>query len=305
MIVFYDYEFNLLLVEPKVISWKLVKYFNETGTFTAHLPLSSRAVELVAENDYLVCEVGGEFAVVTGKEIAGELVLYGRTPNWLLSGRVVMPFAEKSCKTGELVRDMFDACYADCPDVVFGEMVEGETHTRRQDSPKKLSLAVFDALGADRLGNEFLYDKNNRRWVFNLLCGRDLPLMISEANKNAASVTVTENIAETANFCYYRDGDGFVGKGERRDGLYHFETYVISDDEGDADEALKKAEKERKVTADTVGVIYRKDYLLGDTVRVQIIKGGYRTTERLRICGVEMNFSAAGYTEKPIFENIN
>ena len=54
MIVFYDYEFNRLLAETKVISWQLTKYYNGVGIFSAHLPLDSEAVSLVAENDYLV-----------------------------------------------------------------------------------------------------------------------------------------------------------------------------------------------------------------------------------------------------------
>ena len=44
--LFYDFEFNLLLAEPKVIGWQYTKYYNGIGTFRAQLPLSSPAVKL-------------------------------------------------------------------------------------------------------------------------------------------------------------------------------------------------------------------------------------------------------------------
>ena len=47
-----------------------------------------------------------------------------------------------------------------------------------------------------------------------------------------------------------------------------------------------------------------KDYFLGDTVRVQIIKNDYKVTKRLRIKGVELASKPGGYTEKPIFEEV-
>lgn len=301
MIIFYDYEFNLLLIEPRVISWSLEKHFNGIGTFTANLPLSSPATGLVMQKDHLVCRAGDEFAVITGKQIGEELCIYGRTPNWLLSKRVLLPYSEKIMNTGDFVKEKFENKFSDCESVFFGEEILGETHTFSQRLPKPLSTAVFDALSADGLGNELVYDKENKKWIFNILKGEDRLLMVSESNKNAAMLTMIENISDSANLCYFEADDGYTYVGGEKAGLYRFETYTTSD-ENEAKQALIDGKKESTARVNATGLKYKKDYELGDTVRVQIIKGGYKKAMRKKITGVEMSFSMNGYTEKPIFE---
>ena len=304
MIIFYDYEFNRILAENRVIRWQFTKLYNGIGTFTVYLPNTSPAVKLVMENDYLVCQFGSEYAVVTGKELGSELVIYGRTLNWLLSKRIVLPKEALVCYTGEFVESNFDEAYTDCENVVFGTMQNGSQNSFCVSTPKPLSTVVFDALSIDKLGNELVFDKENRRWIFNLLKGEDKNLLVSEINKNASSVNIIENISDTANLCYY-EGDGeYIWSGERADGMHHFETYVLSDEKDDADTKLKEAKKESTVKLSTQGIWYKSDYNLGDTVRLQIVKGSYRTTKRLRITGVEMSQDSMGYKEKPVFEEI-
>lgn len=302
--LFYDYEFNLLFIEPKIISWRLTKYFNEIGTFEAHLPLSSGATRLVLENEFLVVGICGEYAIVTGKQVAEELIIYGRTCNWLLSKRVLLPFESTQTTTGDFIKDKFESVYSACENVVFGNMESGDEHTFSSESPKLLSESVFDALSADKLGCEFVFDKVRKLWVFNLLKGEDKLLMISEANKNASYSDITENISEYANICYYKGEDGYLTLGEEKTGLYRFETFISSDSEDDARQRLKKHKKEAKTEVMATGPRYKTDYLLGDTVRVQIIKNDYKVTKRLRIKGVELLSKPDGYLEKPIFEEV-
>jgi hypothetical protein len=304
MIAFYDYEFNCILVENKVIRWQFTKLYNGIGTFVAYLPATSDAVRLVMENDYLVCRFGGEYGVVTGKEIGSELVIYGRTLNWLLSKRVTLPRESSVCYTGDFVQNIFEEAYSGSEGIVFGSMQKGTENSFCVSAPKPMSALVFDALSLDKLGNELVFDKENRRWVFNLLKGEDRSLLISEINKNASSVNITENISEIANLCYYKTKNGYQSSGERLDGLYHFETYVSSDDKEDADARLSESRKESSVKLNTQGIWYKRDYNLGDTVRMQIVKGNYRCAKRLRITGVEMSCDVTGYKEKPVFEEI-
>ena len=304
MIIFYDYEFNRLLAETKVISWQLTKYFNGVGIFSAHLPLSSEATRLVAENDYLVCKVGDEFMLVTGKEIGNELVIYGRTINWLLTRRVLLPFSEVTKRTGEFVQGIFEDAYKDCESVVFGDFYAGDEQSISSDSPKPLANGIFDALSLCNLGNEMVFDTKNRRIVFNILKGEDKNLLISEANKNASSVKIIQNISEHANLCYYEGENGYLTAGDGGEGLYRFETYVTSDKEEDAISRLDKMKKENTLNLTAQGLEYNKDYRLGDTVRLQIIKGDYRTCKRVKIIGVEKSAGPAGYREMPIFENV-
>ena len=54
VIRFYDFEFNLIHIEPKFVSslWRV--YFNAEGTFESHFPNESEAVSVVMEKRYLV-----------------------------------------------------------------------------------------------------------------------------------------------------------------------------------------------------------------------------------------------------------
>lgn len=302
--LFYDFEFNLLLIEPKVISWRFTKYFNEIGTFEAHLPVSSKATKLVLENDFLVLEIFGEFAIITGKQVADELIIYGRTCNWLFSKRVVLPFRSTGKLTGDFAKSLFENAYSSCENVVFGTMNQGENHTFFSSTPRLLSDSVFEALKIDNLGNEFVFDKAQKKWVFNILKGEDRLLMISEANKNATHTEIIENISDYANLCYYESGSEFLFSGGDETGLYRFETYLLSGGVEDAKSELLKLKKESTTEVTSTGPVYKKDYFLGDTVRVQIIKNDYKVTKRLRIKGVELVSKPGGYTEKPIFEEV-
>ena len=69
MLFVYDFEFNLLLAEPSVIKSRWVVYYNNVGTFEAHLPISSELTEIVSKNSYLVVKQHGLSAVIVGKEL--------------------------------------------------------------------------------------------------------------------------------------------------------------------------------------------------------------------------------------------
>ena len=65
---------------------------------------------------------------------------------------------------------------------------------------------------------------------------------------------------------------------------------------------LNKLTEKNKISVTADEVSWKKDYQLGDVVRLQIIKGEYRTTEKKRITGVEITTNHSEYSEQPIFE---
>ena len=81
----YDFEFNLLHIEHDIAScnWKL--YDNEIGTFEMHFPISSDLTVIAMQKSYLVAVQGSKQAIITGRQIGDEGVLYGRTCNWILT----------------------------------------------------------------------------------------------------------------------------------------------------------------------------------------------------------------------------
>jgi len=297
---FYDFEFNRLLDVSEVISWRYTKYFGAMGTFQAKFHLSSPVTKLVMERDYLVCTFSGETVIITGKEIGNDLTIYGRSCDWLLKKRVVMPFNEVEKSTGDHIKELFEKAYLDCSDVTIGEVIQGGTKRFSQDGFKDLYSVVAKELGEENFGWEFVFDTLKCRWIFNVLNGRELNLIISEDCKNASKLSITDNISEFANYCYYNGGS----KGSSESGLYRFETYVNSKEEAECDKKLEEGKKQWRTQLDAIGILYKKNYLLGDTVRVQIIKNELKITRRLRIRGVEMENSYLGYREKPIFEEV-
>ena len=101
MLFIYDFEFNLLLTEPDIMKSRWLIYYNDVGTFEAHLPVTSELIKIINDNKYLVVCQRGLSAIVVGYEISNELVLYGRTCNWLLSKRITPKFEKKTVFLGD------------------------------------------------------------------------------------------------------------------------------------------------------------------------------------------------------------
>ena len=74
--------------------------------------------------------------------------------------------------------------------------------------------------------------------------------------------------------------------------------------QNEADVSLSKRAEKNEITLKVKGARLGEDYSLGDIVRVQIIKGIYRSTVRRRIVGVEVRFEQGISDEQPIFEEI-
>ena len=61
----YDYEFNLLHIEPDVLSAYWILNYNDIGTFEGTFPLSSGIADVVMKNKYLILVQGEHQALVT------------------------------------------------------------------------------------------------------------------------------------------------------------------------------------------------------------------------------------------------
>ena len=66
MLFVYDFEFHLLLAEKGIIRSRWIVYYNDVGTFEAHLPVTSELCQIISENPYLVIKQHGLSAVVVG-----------------------------------------------------------------------------------------------------------------------------------------------------------------------------------------------------------------------------------------------
>ncbi len=306
---FYDFEFNLLLIEPKVIRSNWTIYYNDIGSFEAHLPLTSEAAKIVMENRYLVVVQNGFSGIVVAKELRNELIIYARTCNWLLSKRITPEFSTLTGNSAELASGLVKTAFSDVKNFVLGEAADGN-EVDFESSQRPTFDVVTDCLKLGNLGHNLVYDIKSEQWVFNILKGRENDLIISEGNKNAYDTRLRTDILDLATCGRYdmKTDEGYVSttlEGDAdKQGIYRWETELFGKNQNEAAVSLSKLKEKNEITLKAKGAKFGKDYLLGDVVRVQIIKGAYRTTVKKRICGVEIRFEHGVSGEQPIFENV-
>lgn len=297
MLIFYDYEFNLLAAETNVISGSWEIYYNDVGSFEAHLPLNSDIVKLLPEHRYTVVREGTRCAVIVGYQLSDELVIYGRTCNWLLEKRIAAP-SEYSGDAAVLARNAVLAAFPDS-EITVQPGINGGQVIFTQSSSSTVLDVVSGILAQDNLGHSLDFDYINKRWTFRILQGVQRPLLISEANKNAWELSLTDDILDLATCCVYDEGSYDSGA---QTGIYRWQKLTTAKSEEEAKEQLSKCRAKSEMTLKLRGLTLGTDFDVGDTVRVQTIKGPLRRTETRRIKGVYTEIS--GGTVKPIFENI-
>lgn len=296
MLIFYDYEFNLLMSETNVISTSWEIHYNDVGNFEAHLPAESDAVKLIAEEKYVIVRDGKRYAVLVGFQLSDELVIYGRTCNWLLEKRIVEP-SDYSGKAAVLAKNTILTAFSDAG-ITAEDGIDGNTVTYSVDSRSTALSVVREILSRDNLGHSLDFDTKNKKWVFRILKGKTRPLLISEANKNAWDMSLTEDILDLATCGVYNGGSCDGGE---KTGIYRWQTQLSASGAAEAEKQLEKCAPKSELTLKLRGVMPGEDFELGDIVRVQMIKGALRKTVKKRIEGIYVESDG---TVKPIFEDI-
>ena len=303
----YDFEFNLLLVETRIISSRWVVYYNDVGTFEAHFPTTSELTRIVSENKYLVVKQYGLSAIIVGKEIGDELVLYGRTCNWLLSKRITPEMELSTIYSGEATSKMVKEAFSDVGNFTIVNEPQGILAEFECMENETLNC-VRDCLKLSNLGHELCFNEKTKNWEFSILEGMERDLILSEAHRNAFGTKISSDILDLATCGVYdkKTDDGYIsekiaGDGEKT-GIYRWEAKLLGETEKEAQINLEKLTEKNKISMTTDEISWKKDYNLGDIIRLQIIKGVYRTTEKKRVCGVEIVVRQDEYSEQPIFE---
>ena len=307
MLYVYDFEFNLLLAEKGIIKSRWVVYYNDVGTFEAHLPITSELTRIVSENQYLVVKQHGLSAIVVGKELGDELILYGRTCNWLLSKRISPEMEESTVYPGNAVRQMVQNAFLDVDNFSIINIVQGSSVEFECRQGETLN-AVRDCLKLSNLGHELCFNEKTNNWEFSVLEGAESDLILSEAHRNAYNTTISSDILDLATCGVYnrKTDSGYVSTkltgDTQKAGIYRWEAELLGETANEARINLNKLTEKNKISVTADEVSWKKDYQLGDVVRLQIIKGEYRTTEKKRITGVEITTNHSEYSEQPIFE---
>ena len=307
MLFVYDFEFNLLLAERGIIRSKWIVYYNDVGTFEAHLPITSKLTKIVSENPYLVVKQHGLSAIIVGKELSDELVLYGRTCNWLLTKRITPEFLIDTVFTGDTASQLVKEAFSDVENFHIGTVVSGdEAELEIKEGTTK--DAVCKCLSLSSLGHELCFDEKEKKWEFNILSGKNNSLILSEAHKNAYDTSVSWDILDLASCGIYdkETEDGYqrttLSGDTEKTGIYRWEAKLSGETEEEAKISLGKLCENTRISMTAQDIFWGKDYALGDVLTLQIIKGSYKKTEKRRVIGVEISERQGVYEEQPVFE---
>lgn len=381
----YDFEFNLLHIEHDILSCNWSFFENDIGNFEMHFHPESALTKIVFENRFLVAVQGEKQAIITGRQLGQEAVLYGRSCNWILTRFCV----------GELIdtNALFEAGVIQSKDAkticsyLVDHWMEGvqnfeflcETEDGFGDVclQEKHLATVFDlvrnCMKQAHGGHKVYFNVVDKIWELYLTKGRELSLVISEDNHNIYEWEYTSDLQDLF-FCGYyeqpltdkgqwdiynnsprlvngresnyalaykvwldkeltgrseltmfgqtfRDGDyvvctskdgqwrkaselkSFYAKvGPELSGIYGWSTILEGSGEEEAMKNLSLYKEEKKSTSKTDGILFGKDYQLGDRVMQKISKGSYAVSVLKKIIGVNLWYEINEVGEQPIFE---
>ena len=202
---FYDFNFNLLHTENDFLNSNWTIYYNDIGTFEAHFDSKSDALPIVMENDYLVAVQGNLSAIIVGKKVAGELIIYGRTCNWLLTKRITDAFESTTDTVDALVNTKVQNAFSDSPLVAEDTVPNPPTITIGRDDKCETFSLVRESLQLANLGHRLEFDPKESQWIFRILKGdENNPLVISTANRNAYDISIKSDALKACTQGWYK-----------------------------------------------------------------------------------------------------
>lgn len=307
MLFIYDFEFNLLLAEKGIISSRWVVYYNDVGTFEAHLPLTSKLAQILSENSYIVVKQHGLSAIIVGYELSDELVIYGRTCNWLFTKRITDSIPNKTVFIGEKATQIAKEAFFDVENLCVKNVVQGDEAQFEAEGDTTLSV-LKKCLDKSELGHQLCFNEKDKTWDFYVLSGTEKEIILSEAHKNAYNTGVSFDLLDYASCGRYQKetDNGFesteIVKDADKQGIYRWEAKLLGETPYEAQKELEDMAQKYELSLDADGILWERDYDLGDTLRVQVIKGALKRNEKRKVVGVELNLKGGRYTQCPMLK---
>lgn len=335
----YDFEFNLLMVMCDVISsqWRL--HYRGIGTFEGHFRLDDKITDVILSNKYIVVVQGNLQAVCTGKIVSDELVVCGRTVNWILTKRVRPPF-----KTSKI----FEGQYTDPETILLYCLRLGLTEpplvddlgyeiNGTIDENKKIENFILpQAIGAEKLQNHFwrnsannlatltedlckklnrgyrvIFDIKNKCWRFEFLYPKENNILISDEAKTAYEVSYSEDLLNHAEAGWYSDIKSESENTESEDlwhyikntdkkGIYLWDDVLSGVGKSEAEDELLKKKTTENIEAKLRDLKYGTDYEIGDVVSVYVRFGTFKRLSKYFVSGVNISMSVNESFEEPV-----
>lgn len=310
-VFFYDFDFGIKGIFPKHISLNITKKYAGYGTFEVHFSRKETAlIDILSSEEYLLIDCEHGQAVVTGWRIDEDIAVFGKTPEWLMTKRVVSEF-EKLSENSEKI------AYSAVTDGM-GDFVEigdergiGETRDYEISAPRTVYDAVCEALEGDGLGFRLYADFDEKVFRFEIYKGEETDVIFSETLKNAYQMNYTKEMEKWATGGVWfekteTDGtrnwvktdDGEMSGARRWNAIL---KGIKTDCEAESE--AKKLTPSEQIECKTRRLEFGKDYNLGDVVRLQFECEGLRKALKRRVCAVEMYSDGGELGFTPILED--
>lgn len=293
-IKFYDFDFNLLHIEPFAESENYTVKFCGEGSFELHFAGNFENKREFTESLNIkdgkgICiKAGNRSGIVTGIRIDNDFAIYGKSCDFILKKKIVLPFENLRIYTpSELCSHFLNSAFSDTESVVM-KSFDGETGTfteaMTQEHPATLYNTIYDILSAKDLGYAMNFNTSLKKWEFEIIkpsltekkficdSATSYDIKLSYDIKKYFSHTLTKNAAGDYEFVQKNVGTG----------LYRWEEI------SETDEMLY--DLELKFMKDK----FEKDYFLGDKFKIFTENGTFS------VMVTEVFVSREGDTEKQI-----
>ena len=177
----YNKDLELLVILPKYLSVNWEIKFKEFGLGEIELERTNEIVALLTENKYLFLFQDNIQAIVTGYKIGEKVTVFLRTLEWLLTKYPVKDFKVKDILNSEnytisalleyvLTNNLHEAFKVQFVGIENDESDMSDFVSENLESVYSL---VRKIITDDKYGFNFRWDKENKRFVFSLLLGKE------------------------------------------------------------------------------------------------------------------------------------
>lgn len=306
---FYDFDFNLVYIISDWVSLNWELKYNGVGTFEMQLPASSPVLKFIKGRGNLIAVQGDKQAIITGIMLDDYITLHGRTPNWLLSKRVVMPFEMGEKKDIEtIIRLRMGEAFDISDNLELGALAGGFEVLEEfaLKSPRDMLTFVTDNLDGTGAGHRLTFEPLKHRWLFEVYRGEEKGIILSQANNNAYYPRYTQDILDKADGICYKDKatGGYVTIPATGKGILRWYKIGKADNKADATDELKKLKDNSSLTFETTHIKYGTDYRLGDVFPVETEFGGNKVRKLSRVKSVRIWNEALNTGQSPEFEQV-
>ncbi len=200
-VFFYNFSLEALGQFVGFISLNVTQKYCGWGNSEIHFPISrTEIIEILQKNPYIICVAKDTQMIVTGWRLGEDIAIFGRTPEWLMTKRVLAPFSLSGKSPEQIAEYAVKTAMGDFVDVA-DFVAEMDMTDYSEEEPKTVYDTVCGVLQPLGLGFNLRADVVGRRFIFSVRKGKVQPLLISVSNRTACDMRLTRDMQELVDNC--------------------------------------------------------------------------------------------------------